>query len=115
MGQLRAFKDLIIDWEMTPEDAVAIYLEWGNNGYRGGYQYAVKGKEDHSHYFVVNTWDEKPKVTLLYRNSDGADELAVLPLPEKLADKFMKGVYNHKGIYPVNADVKQWLESELYN
>ena len=31
MGQLRAYKDLIIDWEMTPEDAVAIYLEWGNN------------------------------------------------------------------------------------
>ena len=52
MGRLREYKDLLIDWEMTPEDAVAIYLEWGNNGYRGGYQYAVRGKGDHSHYFV---------------------------------------------------------------
>ena len=42
MGRLREYKDLLIDWEMTPEDAVAIYLEWGNNGYRGGYQYAVR-------------------------------------------------------------------------
>lgn len=115
MGQLRAYKDLVIDWEMTPEDAVAIYLEWGNNGYRGGYQNAVKGKEDFSHYFVINTWNEKPTVTLLYRNSDGAKELAVLPLPDTLARKFLNGVYNHKGVYPVNADVKEWLETELYN
>ena len=115
MGQLRAFKDLIIDWEMTPEDAVAIYLEWGNNGYRGGYQNAVKGKEDFSHYFVINTWNETPTATLLYRNSDGADELAVLPLPDKLAKRFLNGVYHHKGVYPVNDEVRQWLEKELYN
>lgn len=115
MGQLRAFKDLIIDWEMTPEDAVAIYLEWGNNGYRGGYQNAVRGKEDFSHYFVINTWNEQPTATLVYRNSDGAEELAVLPLPKPLAEKFLNGVYHHKGVYPVNADVKHWLETELYN
>jgi hypothetical protein len=115
MGQLRAFKDLIIDWEMTPEDAVAIYLEWGNNGYRGGYQNAVRGKEDFSHYFVINTWNDQPIATLVYRNSDGAEELAVLPLPEKLAENFLHRVYHHKGIYPVSADVKSWLEAELYN
>jgi len=115
MGQLRTFKDLIIDWEMTPEDAVAIYLEWGNNGYRGGYQYAVRGKDDHSHYFVINTWNDKPTATLMYRNSDGANELAVLPLPEKLASQFLSDVHHHKGVYPVNNDVKNWLEKELYN
>jgi hypothetical protein len=115
MGRLRKFKELLIDWEMTPEDAVAIYLEWGNNGYRGGYQNAVKGKEDHSHYFVVNTWGERPTVTLVYRNSDGAKELAMLPLPDPLAGSFMKDVYHHKGVYPVNAEVREWLEAELYN
>lgn len=115
MGRLREYKDLLIDWEMTPEDAVAIYLEWGNNGYRGGYQYAVRGKEDHSHYFVINTWNEKPTATLIYRNSDGAEELAVLPLPDTLAGKFLEGVHHHKGVYPVNADVREWLEAELYN
>ncbi|NCD24495.1 MAG: hypothetical protein EOL86_02705 [Deltaproteobacteria bacterium] len=114
MGQLREFKDLTIDWDMTPEDAVAIYLEWGNNGYRGGYQNAVRGKEDFSHYFVINTWNAHPTVTLLYRNSDGAQELAELPLPEKLAKNFLHGVYHHKGVYPVNSDVKKWLETELY-
>lgn len=100
---------------MTPEDAVAIYLEWGNNGYRGGYQYAVRGKEDFSHYFVINTWDEHPTATLVYRNSDGAEDLAVLALPDPLANTFLKAVHNHKGIYPVSADVRKWLERELYN
>lgn len=115
MGQLRDYRNLVIDWEMTPEDAVAIYLEWGNNGYRGGYQYAVRGKEDDSHYFVISTWNEQPTVTLLHRNSDGATELAVLPLPDKLASKFLQEVYHHKGLYPVNHDVRTWLEKELYN
>lgn len=115
MGQLQAFKDLLIDWEMTPEDAVAIYLEWGNNGYRGGYQNAVRSKGDDSNYFVINTWNDKPTVSLVYRNSDGAEELATLLLPEKLAENFLSGVYHHKGVYPVNLEIKQWLESELYN
>lgn len=114
MGRLCEFKNLLIDWEMTPEDAVAIYLEWGNNGYRGGYQYAVRGKEDFSHYFVINTWNEKPTATLIYRNSDGAEELAVLPVPDPLAGKFLDGVHHHKGVYPVNADIREWLEAELY-
>ena len=52
---------------------------------------------------------------LIYRNSDGAEELAVLPLPDALAGKFLEGVHHHKGVYPVNADVREWLETELYN
>jgi len=115
MEQLRQFKDLIIDWEMTPEDAVAIYLEWGNNGYRGGYKHAVKGKEDHSNYFVINTWKEQPTVTLINRNSDGANELLELLLPERIAQNFLQSVHNHKGVYGLDDEVKQWLESEMYH
>jgi hypothetical protein len=114
MGQLRRFKDLVIDWEMTPEDAVALYLEWGNNGYRGGYQNAVRGKTDHSNYFVVNTWKNPPTVTLVRRNSDGAEELAEMQLPEVLAQDFLSSVYGHKGVYPVNDKVRSWLEQEMF-
>ncbi len=114
MGQLRRFKDLVIDWEMTPEDAVALYLEWGNNGYRGGYQHAVRGKSDHSNYFVVNTWKNPPTVTLVRRNSDGAEELMELALPEPLARDFVTSVYGHKGVYPVNPAIRTWLEQEMF-
>ncbi|MEJ5243457.1 MAG: DVU0772 family protein [Desulfomicrobiaceae bacterium] len=114
MGQLRRFKDLVIDWEMTPEDAVALYLEWGNNGYRGGYQNAVRSKTDHSNYFVVNTWKTPPTVTLVRRNSDGAEELVELPLPESLARDFVTSVHGHKGVYGVNEPIRQWLEREIF-
>ena len=32
---LRPFADMPIDWNLSPEDAVTLYLEWGNNNWRG--------------------------------------------------------------------------------
>ena len=31
---LAAFADQQIDWNLTPEMAVTLYLEWGNNDWR---------------------------------------------------------------------------------
>ena len=33
LEQLKQHKQILydIDWEMTPEEAVRLYLEWGNN------------------------------------------------------------------------------------
>jgi len=115
MSRLRKYRDLPIDWDMTPEDAVALYLEWGNNGYGGGYQNRVTSKNDFSNYFVVYTWDENPKAFLIRRNSDGAQELAELDLPPELGRKFLAHVGNNKGVYPPNEDVKTWLKRELYH
>ncbi len=33
-----------IDWDMTPEEAVRLYLEWGNNWVRGNY--VIRSKND---------------------------------------------------------------------
>ena len=41
-----------IDWEMTPEEAIRLYLEWGNN-WAGG-NYVIRSKNDVTHYFVVH-------------------------------------------------------------
>lgn len=114
MKRLSAYKDLVIDWEMTPEDAVALYLEWGNNGYRGGYQNAVRGKGDTSYYFIVDTWDKELKVRFVRRNSDGVDYLSELILPAELASNFLDEVGHHKGVYGVNTEIKKWLEKQIY-
>ncbi len=114
MGELRKFKDLEIDWNMTPEDAVALYLEWGNTGY-AGYECRVKGKCDYSNYFVVYSWDEKPKVFLIRRNSDGTEELATLDLPKDLEKGFLKKTSGFKGVYEPTKEIKDWLKKELYN
>lgn len=112
MGSLREYRDLEIDWSMTPWDAVTLYLEWGNNSWRADHQ-PVRSKADFSNYFVVYTWDKTPKAILVRRNSEEARELVNLELPEDLGRNFLESVGNLKGVYPPNDEVKQWLENQL--
>ena len=39
LDELRKDRELLnhINWEMTPDDAVRLYLEWGNNWTRGNF------------------------------------------------------------------------------
>jgi hypothetical protein len=99
-----------LDWEMTPEEAVTLYLEWGNNW---SHCKMIRSKDDVSHYFVVNTWDDEPRIYLIRRNSEEAVELACIPIPAGLADSFLESVGHHKGIYGLNRELREWLEKEL--
>ncbi len=101
-----------IDWEMTPEEAVRQYLEWGNNDWTGG-KHAVRSKNDVSYYFVVNTWNGSPKVYLVKRNSEDAEELAEFELPRDLREKFYDYAGRFKGVFSVEGDVRTWLQNEL--
>jgi len=101
----------VIDWEMTPEEAVTLYLEWGNNWSHGK---LVRSKKDVSHYFVVNTWDDPPVVYLIRRNSEEAVELARIPLPEKLRDHVLEWTGSNKGVYALTNEIRAWLEKEIY-
>jgi len=112
MGSLRDYRDLEIDWSMTPWDAVTLYLEWGNNSWRADHQ-PVRSKADFSNYFVVYTWDKTPRAILVRRNSEEAKELAQLELPEEMGRKFLDSVGGLKGVYPPNEEVRLWLEHEL--
>jgi hypothetical protein len=113
LERIRKDHELInaIDWDMTPEEAVTLYLEWGNNWTHGK---MVKSKNDVSHYFVVNTWDEPPKIYLIRRNSEEAVELATIDMPEDLRKRFLESVGHNKGVYAINKEIKSWLEQELY-
>jgi hypothetical protein len=99
-----------LDWDMTPEEAVVLYLEWGNNWSHGK---MVKSKQDVSYYFVVNTWGKDPKITLVRRNSDEAVEMGIVDLPKELGDRFLTWAADRKGVYPLNDEVKAWLKREL--
>jgi hypothetical protein len=110
---LRKDHELInaIDWDMTPEEAVTLYLEWGNNWTHGK---MVKSKNDVSHYFVVNTWDKPPKIYLIRRNLEEAVELAIIDMPEKLRKHFLESVAYNKGVYAINEELRAWLEEQLH-
>ena len=112
LEDIRVDSDLVnaIDWDMTPEEAVRLYLEWGNNWARGNY--VIRSKDDVTHYFVVNTWKD-PIIYLIRRNSDEAVELAEIEMPPALKKSYLKANGTHKGVYPVEGEVKKWLQGQL--
>ena len=110
LEELKQNRDLVdsINWEMTPEEAVRLYLEWGNNWARGD-GYVIRSKSDYTTYFVVNCWSKPYCIYLVRRNSDEALELAKFELPKQ----FEKPVCELKGVYALDGDLKQWLKKEL--
>lgn len=113
LAELRTNRDLVnaIDWEMSPEEAVRLYLEWGNNWSRG-YR-MVRSKDDETYYFVLNTWEDVPVVYFIKRASEGAVELARLDVPERLSEQMRQERGVHRGIYAVEDEVKDWLKEAL--
>jgi hypothetical protein len=110
LKELKHSRDVVdsINWEMTPEEAVRLYLEWGNNWARGD-GYVIRSKSDYTTYFVVNCWSRPYYIYLVRRNSDEALELAKFELPKE----FEKPVCELKGVYALDGDLRQWLKREL--
>jgi hypothetical protein len=100
-----------IDWEMTPEEAVRLYLEWGNNWARGNY--VIRSKNDETCYFAISTWKEPPVIYLIRRNSEEAKELAEIPMPPHIKEAFLRENGLLKGVYAVDGAVKEWLQKKL--
>ena len=112
MGQLSKYRFLPIDWDMSPEEAVTMYLEWGNN-WRKGERAPVRSKHDESYYFVVNTWEEHPRITLLRRNSEQVEELVNLSLPHSLEENVRRDFGNLRGVHSITPEIRNWLEQEM--
>jgi hypothetical protein len=113
IDQLKLDHDLLdaIDWNMTPEEAVRLYLEWGNNWARGNY--VIRSKKDESVYFSISTWKEPPIIYLIRRNSEEADDIARIEMPEKIKQQFIRENGTNKEVYAINGAVKEWLQKEL--
>jgi len=101
-----------IDWDMTPEEAVRLYLEWGNN-WAHGKSYVIRSKNDVSHYFVIYHWDDKPTICFVRRNSEEVKELAVIDMTDELIDYFYETCGNHKGVFAIEGKIKDWLKQQL--
>ncbi len=112
MPDLRSYANLPIDWNLSPEHAVTMYLEWGNNDWHSEYP-PVRSKDDFSHYFVVDTWGEKPIVRLVRRNSENAEELISVDIPERLLGDLRKEFGKLRGVFEPPEAVKDWLKAEL--
>jgi len=113
LEELKKDSELIdsIDWSMTPEEAVRLYLEWGNNWSRG--YSMVRSKDDETHYFVLNTWEQSPLIYFIKRDYEGAVELAKIDFPELLKDGKEYDMPLSNGVYAVDGELRNWLKKEL--
>ena len=100
-----------IDWSMTPEEAVRLYLEWGNNWSRG--YSMVRSKDDKTNYFVLNTWEHSPLIYFVERDYEGVVELARIEVPEKIQNEAKYDIPSAKGVFAVEGELQLWLKKEL--
>lgn len=112
MAELKDFSLYNIDWNLTPEQAVTMYLEWGNNDWTAEYP-PVRSKEDVSTYFVVDTWEDPPLIRLVRRNSEKAEDLFTMEMPAELIPKFREQNGNLRGISAPTPEIRAWLQKQL--
>ena len=109
--ELKADRKLVnnIDWSMTPEKAIEMYLEWGSGWIRGNDFVSTMGQE--SIYFVLYDWLTPPRVTLIRRTTAGAEEIAEVEVPEDLFMKAWKedGDRPGVGVHALNQELKEWV------
>jgi hypothetical protein len=103
-----------VNWDMIHEDAVTMYLEWGNNNFKDLVRLPVTSSDEYSIYFVVDTWEE-PKVSLLKMNNYGSTTLCEKKLPKEIADRYMDEIGGIRGVHELNDEIRAWLESEVEN
>ncbi len=113
MSKLTPYNNLNIDWNLSPEQAVTLYLEWGNNDWHAEHP-PVRSKDDVAHYFVVDNWGEKPVVRLVRRNSEQAEDLVTLEVPAEILPALQKELAGLRGISMPSEEIKAWLKKELY-
>ena len=114
MIDLSPFRNLDIDWNLSPEQAVTMYLEWGNNNWRGEHP-PVRSKSDESIYFVVDAWQAPPMVRLVRRNSEQAEDLVAFPLPPDLAAAWAQEFGKMRCVSEPTPAIKDWLRQCLYS
>jgi hypothetical protein len=100
-----------VDWDMTPEEAIALHLEWGP--LRSQAYYNSRDNDNETVYFVINTWKKPPILTLIRRKGFDSEDLGTFRLPKNLEDEFMNDIGQYKGVYAVEGAVRDWLKKEL--
>jgi len=112
LEQLKEKRDLVnrVDWQMTPEKAVEMYLEWGSGWIRGND--FVSSADDESIYFVIFDWEDQPTLaTLIKRDVEGMEELAKIEIPQELFHEswHLDGKRPGGTVHPPSQRLKEWL------
>ncbi len=104
MEELSEFKDLPINWDIEPADAVALHLEWGNTAFTGIHQ----DSDSETYYFSIDSWEEPYILRLQKMTKDGSETLYEMILPKRFWE-----CCRARGVHGLPPEVKEWLQQML--
>ena len=108
MDALAALAHLEIDWDLSPDEAVLMYMEQSDCGYS---LFPLTTPPDSvSRYFVVDTWETVPVLRLLERDFTFLKQLAVFPLPEEFMPCLREKLGYSRGMFAPPFEVIAWLK-----
>jgi hypothetical protein len=100
-----------LNLEMTPEKAVAVYLEWGAFTAHG--KDFARSANDASCYFTLDTWKSPARVVLVKQSTAEDEILGEVALPPDLLAREVAYWGGRKGTYGISEELRDWISKEL--
>lgn len=100
-----------LNLEMTPEKAVALYLEWGSSWAHG--RDFARSSSDVSCYFTLDAWQAPAKILLLRQSMNEDEVVGEVDIPPELIDKEVQYWGGKRGSYGIGETLKGWIRNEL--
>jgi hypothetical protein len=100
-----------LNLEMTPEKAVALYLEWGSSWAHG--RDFVRSDSDVSCYFTIDAWNNPARLLLVRQSTAAAEVVGEVEVPADLMKRELKSWGGRRGTYGISEEVKNWFRKEL--
>lgn len=96
-----------IQWNMTPEEAIALHLEWGP--LRSQAYYNSRDSDNETIYFIVNTWKDRPTLQLIRRKGFDMYTIGEFVLPEQITKEYEK----LKGVFSPDEVTVRWIKEQI--
>ena len=100
-----------LNLEMTPEKAVALYLEWGSSWAHG--RDFARSSSDVSCYFTIDAWQAPAKILLLRQSMNEDEVVGEVDIPRELIDQEVQYWGGKRGTYGIGETLKYWIRNEL--
>ena len=100
-----------LNMEMTPEKAVALYLEWGSSWAHG--RDFARSASDVSCYFTLDAWKTPARIVLVRQGMAEDEMLDEVEVPPDLLAREVASWGGRKGTYGISEELKGWIGNKL--
>ncbi len=100
----------LIDWDLHPFDAVARYMEWGNNWSRGLDH--AKACNEQCVYFKINALEDPARLLMVKQSHKDYEVLAEVMAPQELIDESVQLFACKNAACGLSEKLKSWLKAE---